>query len=149
MCRSDIAGQLVGSVTAAAWASFHSSSSYSSSSVGKPQKAPPLTPLLVSAILLEAAGRLAAHMQSSESLGHLTLQQKKAGQQTEALQQKKTGQQAEATLPATNPCAELTMQQKKAGRHLQSAQNKEVMHDKSAFTQQQVTVCTFYFAWLA
>ena len=93
-------------------------------------KAPPLTPLLASATLLEAAGRLAASMHTSESLEHLNWQHKSTTQQIEALQAKKASEQP-------------TLQQKKTGQQLQAMPlpAKQETQDKAAFAQQKVSKC--------
>lgn len=71
-CALGIAGQLAGSITAAAWASLPAPTP-----AAHPPTGPPFAMLLLAATLLEVAGRLAAAMQSSESLSDLSVHYKK------------------------------------------------------------------------
>lgn len=70
------AGQLAGSITAAAWASLPAPTPASWPS--HTPAGPPFAMLLLAAALLEAAGRLGASMQCSQTLSDLTTRHKKS-----------------------------------------------------------------------
>ena len=83
LTQNDV-GQLAGSIIAAAWATLPS---FTLAGNRPRSDGPPLAPLLLSAVLLEAAGRMAAnmHSSSSETLEHLSSNSKKAEPEGEAV----------------------------------------------------------------
>ena len=80
----DAAGQLAGSVTAATWASLPALTPRRDPH--RPPPGPPLAMLLVSAMLLEAAGRMSTVMQCSDSLPKLAAHQKQHEDELQDLQ---------------------------------------------------------------